>query len=105
MAHMEFIHDDDDVLMRMKNDVGQELTFITAPSTAFPDGDLGPIVTGFEGQVIVAFNGDKLEQMVIESVEINGEIYGEAAAAFLPISLILQKGMKAADEYTSNNSI
>jgi hypothetical protein len=102
---MEFIHDDEDVMMRMKNEDGKELTFITAPGTAFPEDDLGPIVTGFEGQVIVAFNSDKLEQMITESVEINGDTYGEAAAAFLPISLILQKGMKAADEYLRNNSI
>lgn len=105
MAHMEFIHDDQDVMMRMMNDDGKELTFITAPATAFPEDDLGPIVTGFEGQIIVAFNSEKLERMIDESVEINGETYGEAAAAFLPISLILQKGMRAAEEYLKNNSI
>jgi len=101
----EYVHDDEDVMIRMRNDVGQELTFITAPGRAFPDGELGPIVTGFEGQIIVAFNGDKLEQMIESSIETNGETYGDGAAAFLPISLILQKGMQAAEEYFRNNSI
>ena len=103
--HMDFIHDDEDVMMRMMNDDGKELTFVTAPATAFPDNELGPIVTGFEGQIIVAFNKELLESLIEESIEKNGETYGEASAAFLPISLILQKGMQAAHEYLQNNSI
>jgi hypothetical protein len=106
MGHMfGFINDDSDVLMRMKNDDGQELTFITAPAEAFPDDDIGPIVTGLDDQIVVAFNQEKIEELIDDSIEKNAEIYGEAAAAFLPISLILQKGMRAADEYLRNNSI
>ena len=103
--NMDFIHDDEDVMMRMMNDDGHELTFVTAPSTVFENDDLGPIVTGFDGQVIVAFNKDVLERLIDESIEKNSDTYGEAASAFLPISLILQKGMQAANEYLRKNSI
>lgn len=101
----EFIHDDEDVLMRMKDDEGRELTFLSAPSTAFDDDDLGPIVTGFDNQIIVAFNQKKMEELIEESIEKNAETYGETTAAFLPISLILRKGMEAAEKYLKNESI
>ena len=101
----EFIHDDDDVLMRMKDEDGHELTFISAPPTAFEDGELGPIVTGLDNQIVVAFNQQKIEELIDESIEKNAEIYGEQTAAFLPISLVLRKGMEAANEYLKNESI
>lgn len=108
MGHMEFdfVHDDSDVLMRMKNENGMELTFITAPSTVFSDREeLGPIITGFGDQIIVAFNQERIEQLIDESIEKNAETYGEAQAAFLPVGLVLRKGMEAAERYMKNNDI
>ena len=37
--------------------------------------------------------------MIAESIEKNGETYGAQASAFLPITLILNKGLKAANKY------
>lgn len=100
----EFIHDEEDVMMRMKNDSGKELTFVTAPASAFESSDeLGPIITGWGDQIIVAFNKDRIEEMIDDSIEKNAEIYGEATAAFLPVSLVLRKGMEAAEKYLQND--
>lgn len=100
-----FMNDDEDVLMRMQNDDGTELTFLSAPPSAFEDeDDLGPIVTGFDKQIVVAFNQEKIERLIDESIEKNGEIYGVQHSALLPISLIVRKGMEAAEEYLRKNS-
>jgi hypothetical protein len=102
----EFTNDDPDVMMRMINEDGKELTFITAPSEGFADKEsIEPIVTGWDGQIIVAFNGDLVEQMVRDSIDKNGENYGDLLASFLPISKILQVGMKAANDYLEENKI
>lgn len=92
--------EDGDVLMRLKNEgTGQEITFVTAPENLF-DGDvIGPMVTAFQDQVIVAFNERKLDEMMDESIRANAEMYGEAAAAMLPISMLIRLGMKAAEPY------
>lgn len=102
----EFTNDDPDVMMRMINEDGKELTFITAPSEGFANKEsIEPIVTGWDGQIIVAFNGDLVEQMVRDSIDKNGENYGDLLASFLPISKILQVGMKAANDYLEENKI
>lgn len=102
----EYMDDDPDVLMRMVNDKGKELTFITAPSDSFADKEsIEPIVSGWQGQIIVAFNGELLERMVRESIDKNGETYGDALASFLPISKVIQVGMDAANRYLVDNKI
>ena len=91
---------DPDVLMRMRNDeTGREITLLSAPATLFPDDGLGPLVTAFEDQVIVTFNDDKVEEMFDESIRVNGEVYGEAAAVMLPITMLIRLAMKAAEPY------
>lgn len=91
---------DPDVLMRMRNDeTGQEITLLSAPATLFSDDGLGPLVTAFEDQVIVTFNDDKVEEMFDESIRVNGEVYGEAAAVMLPITMLIRLAMKAAEPY------
>ena len=91
---------DPDVLMRMRNDeTGQEITLLSAPANLFPDDGLGPLVTAFEDQVIVTFNDDKVEEMFDESIRVNGEVYGEAAAVMLPITMLIRLAMKAAEPY------
>ena len=99
-----FMEDEDDILMRMKNDDGMELTFVSAPPSVFEDdNDLGPIITGFDKQIVVAFNNEKIGRLISESIEKNGEVYGEEYSALLTISLIVRKGMEAAEEYLQKN--
>jgi hypothetical protein len=86
--------------MRMRNGAtGQEITLLSAPPHLFPDSGLGPLVTAFEDQVIVTFNDEKVEAMFDESIRVNGEVYGEAAAVMLPITMLIRLAMKAAEPY------
>ena len=102
MDFEDFLEDDnEDVLIRMQHEDGTTVTFLTAPATLFEDKDkLTPLVYGLvDGEVCVAFNGDLIERMIAESVEKNGETYGAQASAFLPITMILNKGLKAVNKY------
>ena len=96
-----FTEDDNDILMKLKHDDGTQVTFITAPASAFADSDeLEPIVFGLpDNEVCVAFNGELFQTMVEESIEINGAQYGRDSAAFLPTTLLLNIGLKAVNEY------
>lgn len=96
----ELSHDDgSDVLMRMVNETtGEEVVFLTAPSSVFDDNELGPLVTKFVKQIILAYNEDRIEEMIQRSVERNAEEFGEAAAAFLPLSKLVKEGMRIAEE-------
>ena len=95
--------DDDDVLIRMQHKDGTTVTFLTAPPEVFIDKiELEPLVFGIsDTDVCVAFNSDLVENMIKESVEKNGETYGAQAAAFLPITMILNKGIKAVEKYVA----
>jgi hypothetical protein len=92
---------DNDILLRMEHEDGTHITFLTAHPSAFTDRDvLEPLVTELDtNQIYVAFNGELLEKLIHESVEKNGETYGNHASAFLPLSLIINTGIKAVDEY------
>jgi hypothetical protein len=88
-----------DVLMRMVNEhTGEEVVFLTAPASVFSDDELGPLVTRFVKQIILAYNEDRIEEMIMRSVERNAEEFGEAAAAFLPLSKLVKEGMRIAEE-------
>ena len=91
----EFTEDDNDILLKLKHDDGTQVTFITAPASAFTDSDeLEPIVFGLpDNEVCVAFNGELFQSMVEESIERNGEQYGRGSAAFLPMTLLLNIGL------------
>jgi len=97
----EFTEDDNDILMKLKHDDGTQVTFITAPASAFRDTDeLELIVFGLpDNEVCVAFNGELFQSMVEESIERNGEQYGRGSAAFLPMTLLLNIGLKAVNDY------
>jgi hypothetical protein len=102
MEFEEFEEDDnDDVMIRMQHEDGTTVIFLTAPSSVFTQQDtLEALVYGIgDGEVCVAFNSDIVEQMIQESIDKNGETYGAQASAFLPITLILNKGLKAATKY------
>ncbi|GDX20248.1 hypothetical protein LBMAG07_11690 [Actinomycetes bacterium] len=102
MKFEDFLEDDnEDVMIRMEHDDGFKVTFLTAPPEVFTTKDeLGPLVYGIgDKDVCVAFNSDLVELMIAESIEKNGETYGAQASAFLPITLILNKGLKAANKY------
>jgi len=71
---------DNDILLRMEHEDGTHITFLTAHPSVFT-------------------NQDVLEKLIHESVEKNGETYGNHASAFLPLSLIINTGIKAVDEY------
>lgn len=88
-----------DVLMRMVNETtGEEVVFLTAPASLFQDNELGPMVTKFVKQIILAYNEDRIEEMIRRSVERNAEEFGEAAAAFLPMSKLVKDGMRIAED-------
>ena len=93
--------DDDDVIIRLQQEDGTTVTFITAPESVFDVKEkLEPLVYGMgEGETCVVFNGDLFEQMIEDSVEKNGAIYGAQASAFLPITMLLHRGVKAVDRY------
>lgn len=102
MDFEDFLEDDnEDVLIRMQHEDGTTVTFLTAPPEVFnQQEELEPLVYGIgEAEVCVAFNGDLIERMIKESIEKNGETYGAQASAFLPITLILNKGLKAVNRY------
>ena len=94
---LDMATDSDDVFARMTNETnGEEIVFLTAPANLFEDGDLGPLVTRLGNQVVLAYNSDVMYDMIGRSVERNADEFGEAAAAFLPMSSILSKGMRIA---------
>lgn len=103
--NIEFSNEEsDDVMMRLMNQkTGQEITFITADENLFDGGDLGPIVTSLGDQVVLAYNGRLVEEMIQRSVERNADEFGEAAAAFLVLSKIVKDGMRIAlDRFEDN---
>ena len=91
--------DSNDVLMRMKNDTGHEIVFITATASLFEDNELGPMVTRIDDKLMLVYNEDLIEEMIQRSVERNGDEFGEAAAAFLPLSKIVKEGMRLAEQH------
>jgi len=97
----------DDVLMRFEGKGGVTLTMMTAPSETFGDDNenIEPLITGWEKQIYAIFNEDVVERMIRNAIDTNGEIYGEKAAAFLPITLMMQKAMEAAEKYQEENNI
>ena len=97
--------EDDDVLIRMQHKDGTTVTFLTAPPEVFTEREqLEPLLFGIsETDICVGFNSDLVESMIDESVEKNGEFYGAQAAAFLPITMILNKGLKAVDNYVAEH--
>ena len=105
MSLEDFLDNQDDVLIRLQHDDGTNVTFLTATPEVFPNRErLEPLVFGMsDTDVYVAFNGDLLESMIKESVEKNAETYGAQAASFLPITMILDKGLKAVENYMDTN--
>ena len=103
----DFFTEDDsnDVLMRMQHEDGTVVTFLTAPPEVFPQQDeLEPLVYGMgEKTVYVAFNSEIIERLIAESIEKNADVYGKHASAFLPISLLINKGLKAVEKYMETN--
>ena len=102
MDFEDFLEEDnEDVMIRMQHEDGTTVTFLTAPPEVFTQRDeLEPLVYGIgDKDVCVAFNSDLIERMISESIEKNGETYGAQASAFLPITMILNKGLKAVDKY------
>ncbi len=97
--------EDSDVMIRMRHDDGTTVTFLTAPAEVFTDKtQLEPLVFGIsEMNICVAFNSEVIESMIEESVKKNGETYGAQAASFLPITMILNKGLKAVEKYKTSN--
>jgi hypothetical protein len=102
MDFEDFLEEDnEDVMIRMEHEDGTKVTFLTAPPEVFTQTEeLEPLVYGIgDKDVCVAFNSELIERMIAESVEKNGETYGAQASAFLPITMILNKGLKAVDKY------
>ena len=96
---------DNDVLMKLEHEDVTRVTFLTAPASAFGQSEeLEPLVYGLvDNEIFVAFNSDLLERLIEDSVEKNSETYGRGASAFLPMTLLINKGLKAVDEYIKNN--
>ena len=90
----------------MMHEDGTVITFITAPPAVFSDQseELEPIVYGLSEQdIYVVFNGEVIQRLVADSIEKNGDTYGEGASTFLPLSFIINKGIKATEEYMKKN--
>ena len=96
---------DDDVLIRMQHDNGVIVTFLTAPQELFSDREnLSPLIFWLdEHEVFLAFDEDELNEMIHESVLLNGNIYGYKAAAFLPIQHIIQIGLSTIEQQMEGN--
>ena len=104
----DFLEDDeDDVLIRMQHDDGTTVTFLTAPPEVFTEKEqLEPLLFGIiETDICIAFNSDLLESKIKEAVEKNRDTYSAKEAAFLPIIIILNKGLKAVDKYRAANKL
>jgi hypothetical protein len=104
----DFLEDDeDDVLIRMQHDDGTTVTFLTAPPEVFTERDqLEPLLFSIsETDICIAFNSDLLESKIKEAVERNCDTYSAKEAAFLPITMILNKGLKAVDMYKAANKL
>ena len=97
--------DDEDVLLCLRHDDGTCVTFLTAPATTFTVTDkLEPLITQLDtDQIYVVFNEDLVEQLIQKSIKKNSADYGEQAAAFLPITKILNIGLRAVNEYVERN--
>ncbi len=97
----QFTEDDNDIFLKLQHNDGTQVTFISGPASIFKQTkELEPIVFGLpDNEVCVVFNGELFQEMVDESVEINGEQYGRDSAAFLPTTLLLNIGLKAVNEY------
>ncbi len=98
-SEIEYIDDDDDVLVRVQNDDGVVVTFLTAPSSFFEITDrIDPLTIWLASDnVFVAINEDLLNEMIEDSIEKNSEIYEEMEAAFLPIVHVMKVGLKEVD--------
>lgn len=97
----ELNEEDSDVLMSLQHDDGTRVTFLTAPPEVFTTVDeLEPLITRLdENRIFVAFNGDLIEKLIQESIDRNGEIYGRDSSAFLPMTLVINKGLKAVNRF------
>ena len=97
----QFTEDDNDILLKLQNNDGTQVTFISGPASIFKQTEeLEPIVFGLpDNEVCVVFNGELFQDMVDESVEINGEQYGTESAAFLPMTLLINIGINAVNDY------
>lgn len=93
--------DNDDIILRMEHEDGTHITFLTAPASVFTQQDvLEPLVTELgKKNIFVAFNGELLARLVNDSVEKNGDVYGNGASAFLPMTLLINTGVKAVEDY------
>ncbi len=98
-SEIEYIDDDDDVLVRVQNDDGVVVTFLTAPSSFFEITDrIDPLTIWLASDnVFVAINEDLLNEMIEDSIEKNSEIYEEMEAAFLPFIQVMKVGLKEVD--------
>ena len=96
-----FTDDDSDILLKLQHNDGTQVTFISGPASIFKQTEeLEPIVFGLpDNEVCVVFNGELFQDMVDESVEINGEQYGTESAAFLPLTLLINIGINAVNDY------
>lgn len=94
-------NESDDILMRLEDNNGVTLTIMTAPAETFGEDNqnLEPMITGWSKDVYAIFNEDEVSEAIQNAIDLNGELYGENAAAFLPIALVMEKAMTAAKEY------
>ena len=97
--------EDDDVLIRMQHKDGTTVTFLTAPPEVFTEREqLEPLLFGIsETDICIVFNSDLLESKIKEAVEKNCDSYSAKEAAFLPITMILNKGLKAVENYVAEH--
>lgn len=106
MDFEDFLEDnEDDVLIRLQRDDGTMVTFLTAPPEVFTEKEqLEPLLFGIsETDFYIAINSDLLESKIKEAAEKNCGAYFAKEATLQPITMVLNKGLEAVDQYKAAN--
>jgi hypothetical protein len=91
--NFEFVNEDPDVLMRVKNPASDtEITFLTSDGKTMGEDELYR-VDNMGDQWFVVINNPLLQDKINKSVEQNSEEYGTHLSRFLPLSFIFQSAL------------
>ena len=76
----EWTHENEDVMARISNEYGEEVTILTAPRETL--GEDGPVVTQISNdKIIVVFSDEFIERKLKAGLDNNKEEFGEASIA------------------------
>ena len=94
----QFITDDPDVLLRVKNPrYDSEITFLTTDGTTIANEELYQIER-MGDQWFVIINNPLLQERIKESIRHNADEYGIDLARFLPLSYVIHSSLESISE-------